>query len=134
MNYSWEFGEMTQGFEWYTNANGSNERENLKSKAKKCGDGKRGFFSLLYMMAVFAAVSYCSGIIIDTDTNGANGENLSEENVSYAEGAVSVFSEIEEKSVYEKESRARIDELASAYIERYMCEKYGKDNGGENAE
>lgn len=133
MNYSWKFGEMTQGFEWYSNVNGI--KEDVRSENEKCGAGKRGFFSLLYMMAVFAAVSYCSGIIIDIDTNGANGENSNGENVSYAEGAVSVFSEIEEeKSIYEKERRARIDELASSYIESYMCEKYGKDIGGENAE
>lgn len=133
MNYSWKFGEMTQGFEWYSNADGIKE-EDVRSEAEKCGVGKRGFFSLLYMMAVFTVVSYCSGIIIGIDTNGANGENSNGENVSYAEGAVSVFSEMEEeKSIYEKERRARIDELASSYIESYMCEKYGKDIGGENA-
>ena len=129
MRYSWEFGELTDGFEWYEGYG-----ENTKRKSEKeNGDGNgnrngKGSIKLLSFLAVFLVSSYVAGGVISAD-----GESLNEgdeKNEEYGD-AVAVMSYGDSLDVGELEAAARISELAAAYIEEYMCENYSETERAE---
>lgn len=113
MKYSLWLGETTEGFEW-CEENEAEKGEKIKSEVKKRG--------ILTAMAVILAVTYVSGGIVSAD-------NVSEppRNMTYADGAAvqagaygGAVNELDYvASTSENEREARINELASAYIEEH---------------
>ncbi len=134
MEYSWKYGELTAGLEWCGYVpEAERKRAEKKEGAKRRGDGKI-IMALAMMLAV--AASYVAGGIISADDVGLppsssvfdsgygdafpviSGGVLSEEEY---------ISESDQVSVSDAESDSRIAELAMAYIDEYMSEKYGEE-------
>lgn len=118
MRYSWVFGEMTKGFEWYD----GDEIYAVKTKKR----GGENYLKLLSVMALFLFLSYFAGTVITADSEAYIGKM----NGEYADAvpAMSYGMPDTYDDVGEREKEARISELAAAYIEEYMYENYGGES------
>ncbi len=114
MRYSFFFGEMTEGAEWYS----PEEREKIASAPKK----GRLAFTLSMIFLLFA--TYLSGGIVSANDTPASAE--SEINAAgspfvsvMSDGAVNELDYVDVSE--ENERDARINELATAYIEEHTA-------------
>lgn len=117
MRYSWVFGEMTKGFEWY-------DRDEIRTVQTKKRGGEK-YLKLLSVMALFLFLSYFAGAVITADSESY----IEKTNGEYADAvpAMSYGMPDTYDDVAEREKEARISELAAAYIEEYMYANYGGD-------
>ncbi len=110
MEYSWSLGEMTEGLSW--------AEEPFSEKGAGCGgggmsDGRRRATVAAMLLAVLA--SYLTGETVlrtaPVETDREYGDAIS---------VMSPSVETVTEEIWASEREARIEELATAYIEEYM--------------
>lgn len=133
MEYSWKYGELTSGLEWCGYVPEAEKKKiERKKRTKRRGDGK-----MLSMTAMMLAVvaSYIAGGVISADyvglppTSSVPDDGYGDAVPVISGGVMSEGDHIPESdyvNVSDAESEARIAELAMAYIDEYMSEKYGE--------
>lgn len=112
MKYSFLFGELTEGTEWYS----PEERKSVASEPKK------GRLTLTLSMIFLLFATYISGGVVSSDyESDYAGDGIDAVEVPFvpvmADGAVNELDYVD--AAAENEREARINELAAAYIEEH---------------
>lgn len=124
MEYSWRFGETTEGFLWSENMPHERSRRKETDACKRDGRGRAAVAAMLLALVS----SYFAGEVISFEGGAVGTGNGSPDRYDDAISVMSpsVMGEGKSEEVWASEREARIEELATAYIEEYMSENYGE--------